>query len=144
MWKQIVGLALSAAVLSAVGMARAVQGNQGYDQASLIPRGNPDYAVLETVLTDLATFKELDFINRDRAKTQIILDSHTPDKAGMLTDSQITSDIWQEKGITISAELRNDIRKRNPWKAISLTDFRPTSPDILVRDVSSMRRSAKF
>lgn len=87
-----------------------------------------DMSVISTVLVNVAG-RPTGGVRRDI----LILADRTIEPAGMLAEDQLSQ---YTTGHTIPADVRNDMRRRNPNRAIVLSDYRPVPPGIRLADLS--------
>ena len=98
-----------------------------------------DFDLIELVLVDLIDFNEFSpmfFSNGKRS--QIILNEKTQGLNGLISDDQLNSESGNKSDQVIPSEICADLRERNPEEPISLSEFKPTDPKILIEDVSEI------
>jgi hypothetical protein len=91
-----------------------------------------DHLVLETVLTDLLTYEEFDPLGA--GESHIVLDVKTAADSFYLSQNQIASELRGER--RVSDSLGPALSNRNTG-SVSLAQFKPANPSILVHDVSN-------
>jgi len=112
--------------------------------------GDDDYQVLEMVLLDLIDFKEFTPLVDDGKKTDIVLSEKTAGStgtmgsSGFLSDDQLRGESHDKKPYLIPADIRADLRRRNPKEPVSLRGFKPSRTKILLRDLSGLKRFGEF
>ena len=107
---------------------------------------NPDHDIFDLVLADLIENPEFRPATGGRGvkKHQVVLGRTTNVGSGNvpLSRTDIGTSI-QEKGIAL--EIENHLRDRNPKQTrYVLADYRPSNPNILVRDLSDLDRDMGF
>jgi hypothetical protein len=98
-----------------------------------------DYWILEAVFVDLIDFKEFSETFQDAKKTYIVLREQTAGASGYLSDDELNGEHFDEKTYFIPAEIRDDLRRRNPKEPVSLREFKPSSAKILVRELNELK-----
>ena len=100
-----------------------------------------DFQILDVVLVDLFDFKEFgDAVGVGEGETEIILNAISAGASGYLSEEQLYAESFNDPERSISGDLSNDLRKRNPGGKIPLTGFNPSDPRIVVRDLSGMTK----
>lgn len=98
-----------------------------------------DRQILEVVLLDLIDFDEFSVFVKGK-KAKIVLAQKTAGTSGLLSDGQLNGESHDKEPYLIPADLRADLRRRNPKEPVILSGFKPSSPKILLRDLSGLRR----
>lgn len=102
-----------------------------------------DQLVLETVLLDLLTnqelFTEMSFYGGE--ESGIVLDAKTRGESFYLRLGQIRSEL--EEGQLIPDALGNELWRRNK-NSVSLTDFKPGNPSVIVRGLTELPDGIDF
>ena len=107
--------------------------------------GSDDYQILEIVLTDLVGFKDFDPMVGEGKKTRIVLSIRTAGSdgtggsPGFLGDGQLNGEGHDKTPYLIAADIRVDLWRRNPKEPVSLAEFKPSSPLILLADLRGLR-----
>jgi hypothetical protein len=148
--KRISGLAFAVVTsLLALAILAQVTENHNESKQDLPAKGqkNPvedeDYQVLETVLLDLIEFKEFKPFVGDGKRTKIVLHEKSAeggpkDSSFYLSDGQLDGERHDRKPHLIARDIRGSLRRRNPLDPVSLGGYKPSSPKILVRDLSGL------
>jgi hypothetical protein len=134
---------LASAILAGVSDNRAESIQDGAAKGQKNPVENEDYQILETVLLDLIEFKEFKPFVRDGKRTKIVLHEKSAgggreDSSFYLSDDQLDGERHDQKPHLILPDIRRNLRRRNPIDPVSLGAFKPSSPKILVRDLSGL------
>jgi ankyrin repeat protein len=97
-----------------------------------------DQHVIETVLLDLLAYQEREVLLGNRSSRDIVLVDMTPQAPGLLLDSQMNSELGVKQANDVSLAIRKHLARRN-GDPLSLAEFRPTSPHILLRSQPQIR-----
>jgi hypothetical protein len=95
-----------------------------------------DRQILEVVLLDLIDFDEFNPWPGPGKKTSIVLYQETAGLSGFLSDDQLDAD--SDGTNQVPGFLRADLRRRNSGEPVSLRRLKPSSPRILVGDLSGL------
>lgn len=98
-----------------------------------------DHLVLETVLTDLLTYEKFDPLGA--GESHIVLDFQTGADSFYLSQNQIAGELRGEQAVSDS--LGPALSGRNKV-SVSLAEFKPANPNILVRDLSDLEQGIGF
>ena len=88
-----------------------------------------DFKILDVVLLDLLDFEGYKILH----PTKIVLDPITAGDFDHAQENQLDVEALSARNQDISAELRGDLRRRNPEKPISLAGYKSSSSRILLR-----------
>lgn len=120
------------------GCRQAQPDNKSNETASSIT--DVDRQIFEIVLADAIASEEfVTMANSRKRKQKIVLAAKTAGSSGLLlSDAQIRADTRDDDEKKIPSDVLADLQERNSRGSISLTEFRPASPDIIVDDVSKL------
>jgi len=100
-----------------------------------------DGQVIETALLDLLSYKGSDLVFLgDKTSPDIVLVNKTARGPGLLMDSQMNSELNDKQANDVSLEIREHLLQRN-GEPVSLADFKPTGPHILLQGEDAVRSS---
>jgi hypothetical protein len=102
-----------------------------------------DHRIIEVVLLDLIDFEEAHTFGRGK-KTTIVLGEETAGSPFYLSDGQLDGEAHDEKKYLVPADIREDLRRRNPKEPVSMRGFKPSSSTILVRDLRGLTGYGEF
>ena len=88
-----------------------------------------DFKILDVVLLDFLDFEGYKILH----PTKIVLDPITAGDFDHAQENQLDVEALSARNQDISAELRGDLRRRNPEKPISLAGYKSSSSRILLR-----------
>jgi hypothetical protein len=106
-----------------------------------------DYAVLEAARNDIASPENPEHkyrVQRFGPGREIVIDDTTTRSLhfrSMIVEGDIVAESRNIDGLDLrktAADVQADFRRRNRGASRSLADFRPTNPNIIVRDLSSI------
>lgn len=106
-----------------------------------------DYAVLEATLNDLASPNNPEhkyYIKNVGPGREIVID-HKLCEGGLPLDLiDESTNIDGKDARSIPAEIQEDLKRRKAELGSSLADFKPTNPDIIVRDLDELFNKAGY
>jgi hypothetical protein len=98
-----------------------------------------DFDLIELALLDLAEFDEFDpGTSNDENRSKIVLDAGTVGSSWYISEGQLRGESRRDKDKLIPPDVSADLRRRNPEKRVSLSDFKPKSSKVLVEDLSGV------
>jgi hypothetical protein len=139
LWSLMLAVAFAALVIA--GFVLAFRDPVVVVERAPAPRwANIDHEIFDIVLTDLIENQEFDPAvgGRGIKKNQIVFGDTTSVGAGyQLVDAHYLKDV--------PLDLRHDLAARNPRRTrFSLAGYRPSNPDILVRDLRKVDQDFDF
>jgi hypothetical protein len=98
-----------------------------------------DHEIIEMVLLDLLEFDEFNRTTDDGTRSKIVLSDKTVGSSAFLSDEHLGGEGHDKEDWLIPAEIRVDLRQRNGKKPVSLSKFKPTGKNILLKDISKFQ-----
>ncbi|WP_148593059.1 hypothetical protein [Aquisphaera giovannonii] len=96
-----------------------------------------DFRVFDAVLADLLDSEVFQtFSGANGGQTEIVLHQRSAGGPIALSERNLLAESRDEPSHTIPVDLRDDLRKRNPGSEISLDEFKPSDPRIVIRDLA--------
>jgi hypothetical protein len=108
-----------------------------------------DYKILDVVLLDVFDYKAFRIMAVAGKKNRIVLDVRSLGAgwSSFLSDDRLDREDHDKDPHFIPAEIRQDLRRRNSSKPVSLSQFKPASPKVLIEHLNesdTVERSGTF
>ena len=100
-----------------------------------------DRLVMETILLDLLANEDFFTFKRQDGGSEIVLDAKTGGESFYLRQNQLAGEL--DEGQVIPQELGDELQRRNKV-GVSLKDFTPDSPAVLVSDLADLPDGIAF
>ena len=100
-----------------------------------------DLDLIELVLVDLFDFDEFQpGVRRIGNNATIILSNRTNGPSFYISDDQLGGEEYPDNDKPVPPDISADLRRRNQNESLSLSNFKPKNPNILVEDMSDNNR----